>query len=247
MAGAPELFVICGTCGSEVSGYVTECPYCGTRLRKRAPKIERPQRAPEPPVRRKRSLPSRRAGGALKAHADLGRRPVVTIALVLAIAVGTILVSAFPVADVGVVGPIDGEWWRVASAPFFTTNVWYAAACAVTVALFGGLLEQRYGHLVVLAAFCLCGMGGIAAAAALETVPLALGANGAALGLLAIWAVRPVLALRRGGGSGADLPGVAVLALVLLLMPVAVEQASPTAGAVGLLAGLVCGLLAVRR
>ena len=28
-------------CGSEVSPYVTECPYCGTRLRKRAPKLER--------------------------------------------------------------------------------------------------------------------------------------------------------------------------------------------------------------
>jgi len=37
----PELFVICTNCGSEVSPYVTECPYCGTRLRKRAPKLER--------------------------------------------------------------------------------------------------------------------------------------------------------------------------------------------------------------
>ena len=41
MAGAPDLFVVCKNCGSEVSPYITECPYCGTRLRKRAPKIER--------------------------------------------------------------------------------------------------------------------------------------------------------------------------------------------------------------
>ena len=40
MAG-PELTVVCKSCGSEVSPYVTECPYCGTRLRKRAPKLER--------------------------------------------------------------------------------------------------------------------------------------------------------------------------------------------------------------
>ena len=40
MAG-PELSVVCKSCGSEVSPYVTECPYCGTRLRKRAPKLER--------------------------------------------------------------------------------------------------------------------------------------------------------------------------------------------------------------
>ena len=36
----PDLFVVCKNCGSEVSPYVTECPYCGTRLRKRAPKID---------------------------------------------------------------------------------------------------------------------------------------------------------------------------------------------------------------
>lgn len=33
--------MVCKHCGSEVSPYVTECPYCGNRLRKRAPKIER--------------------------------------------------------------------------------------------------------------------------------------------------------------------------------------------------------------
>src|SRR6059058_2683608 len=36
-----ELSVICKNCGSEVSPYVTECPYCGARLRRRAPKLER--------------------------------------------------------------------------------------------------------------------------------------------------------------------------------------------------------------
>ena len=36
-----ELSVVCKSCGAEVSPYVTECPYCGTRLRKRAPKLER--------------------------------------------------------------------------------------------------------------------------------------------------------------------------------------------------------------
>src|SRR3712207_6963529 len=36
MASGPDLFVVCKSCGSEVSPYITECPYCGTRLRKRA-------------------------------------------------------------------------------------------------------------------------------------------------------------------------------------------------------------------
>lgn len=42
-SGGPDLFVVCKACGSEVSPYITECPYCGQRLRKRAPKIERDQ------------------------------------------------------------------------------------------------------------------------------------------------------------------------------------------------------------
>lgn len=39
---SPDLFVVCKNCHAEVSPYITECPYCGTRLRKRAPRIERP-------------------------------------------------------------------------------------------------------------------------------------------------------------------------------------------------------------
>ena len=43
----PDLFVVCKNCGSEVSPYVTECPYCGQRVRKRAPKLDRSgRRAP---------------------------------------------------------------------------------------------------------------------------------------------------------------------------------------------------------
>ena len=45
MASGPDLFVVCKSCGSEVSPYITECPYCGTRLRKRAPKLERGRQA----------------------------------------------------------------------------------------------------------------------------------------------------------------------------------------------------------
>ena len=62
-----ELRVICKNCGSEVSPYVTECPYCGARLRKRAPKLERRGDALEakPPRRSaRRFIPSALRGGA---------------------------------------------------------------------------------------------------------------------------------------------------------------------------------------
>ena len=58
----PDLFVVCKNCGSEVSPYVTECPYCGQRVRKRAPKIDRSGGEPQPKRRaRARKLPRLRA------------------------------------------------------------------------------------------------------------------------------------------------------------------------------------------
>jgi membrane associated rhomboid family serine protease len=51
---SPDLFVVCKNCQAEVSPYITECPYCGTRLRKRAPKIERPDAPAKAPQRETR-------------------------------------------------------------------------------------------------------------------------------------------------------------------------------------------------
>ena len=48
---SPDLFVVCKNCQAEVSPYITECPYCGTRLRKRAPKIDRPDAPAKAPGR----------------------------------------------------------------------------------------------------------------------------------------------------------------------------------------------------
>src|SRR5947207_8917739 len=52
MAQMPDLNVVCKNCGAEVSPYITECPYCGNRLRKRAPKIDRDGRVAEKRRRR---------------------------------------------------------------------------------------------------------------------------------------------------------------------------------------------------
>ena len=76
------------SCGSEVSPYITECPYCGTRLRKRAPKLERggvPQGA-EGARAAGRTLRRLQPGEIPGIRAD--RRPYATIALVLASILG---------------------------------------------------------------------------------------------------------------------------------------------------------------
>jgi membrane associated rhomboid family serine protease len=251
----PDLYVVCKSCGSEVSPYITECPYCGQRLRKRAPKIERDADGASRPKLRKRapkpSLGPLRAGEIPGIKGDETRRPYVTILLVALSLAGYLVLVLASKADLVVFGDINGEWWRAASSPFLYVNLWYQLAAVLGIAIFGFLLERRHGPIVVFVLFALCGMGGIAAAAALETDPIAFGGNGAALGLFAAWALPLVLARRRGVEDEADLLGALAIAVCVAAMPIATPDANPTAGIVGLLAGGLAGFalsaLAPRR
>ena len=260
MARGADLFVVCKNCGSEVSPYVTECPYCGQRVRKRAPKIERggprAESAPKAPKRRRwRRSGSRERFQRMRPTADvsaLSGRPVATIALVAAsfLVYLVYFAGAFPASDVIVVGKLDGDWWKLGTAPFLHVGSGggivlaggaYQFATMVAVGIFGTLLERRHGALVVLIVALLCGAGGMLVAAAIESFPIAAGANGLALGLLAAWAVPDLLAWRRNREYEGDLLGTAVIAAVLLLMPVAVEPANAYAGVAGGLIGLLIG------
>jgi hypothetical protein len=246
-SGGPDLFVICKHCQSEVSPYITECPYCGHRLRKRAPKLYRDGRPAEKERRRARrrspvpSLGPLRRGEIPGIRPD--GRPYVTIALVGASLVLFVLIRAAVVGlgRVAVVGSLDHNTWQIFTAPFAYSNSGYAFVALFAIALFGWLVERRHGPLVVLLLFVAGGAGGMAVAAAVETFPIALGGNGAALALLVAWAIPDVRAARRGREFEGDLLGAAVFAVVLLLLPVAVDWADSLAGAVGLLAGAALG------
>src|SRR3989442_15992867 len=98
--------------------YVTECPYCGQRVRKRAPKLERGAEPDAVPRRRRRSLPRLRRDEIPGIAPET--RPYATIAIVVA-ALGTTLawVGGGTVFGLGaIVGPIAGGWWRVAPHAF---------------------------------------------------------------------------------------------------------------------------------
>jgi len=243
--GGPDLFVICKNCGSEVSPYITECPYCGNRLRKRAPKIDRDGRVAEKRRRRRPptpSLPRLRHGEIPGIRADA--RPYATIALVLAGMVGCLLwrTGAVAKADLAVTVKPDGHWWRVVTATFTYTNTGYAFAVLGTIALYGWLLERRHGPLTVLAVFVAGGIGGTAVAAVAYPVPVAMGAEGAAIAMLVAWAIPDLLALRAGEEVEGDLIGTAVIAAVVALMPLAARDASWLSVGVGAAVGVVFGL-----
>jgi membrane associated rhomboid family serine protease len=247
----PDLFVVCKNCGSEVSPYITECPYCGQRIRKRAPKIDRSGGEAQP-KRRRAKLPRLRAEEIEGIAPDT--RPYATFTLILA-CVATLVVYA---ADPGlldkayIIMPPQDEVWRWFAAPFLHADqLGYAFVALIPVAIFGTLLERRFGPLVPILVFVLAGAAGAGVAVTLETPPLlediplypVFGANGAALGMLCAWLVDDRLAARRGADRDNDLLGVYVIAAVLVLLSLTTEEANIGAAVGGAAAGILLGFL----
>jgi membrane associated rhomboid family serine protease len=254
MTSGADLFVVCKQCGSEVSPYITECPYCGHRLRRRAPKLPRaraPSRSPRGRTGLGRLLAGP-AGGARGLRSGLrsggGRwsatRPYATIVLVSASCVAWILWHAKPIVyfEMAIVGPLRGDWWKLFTSQFAYANGLYAFVTLLTIGIFGWLLERRHGPAVVLALFLGAGASGALAATAVYSFPLVSGGNGAALALLAAWAVADLEAARSGSFYDGDLLGTAAIAALVLAMPWAQGEGSWLAGVTGGAVGLAFGL-----
>jgi membrane associated rhomboid family serine protease len=172
-------------------------------------------------------------------------RPYVTGALIVIALLATIVTSTGQLSGYdlgGIYSPLAGDWWRVAATPFVYSNGGYEFVALVAIAIFGTLIERRFGSVAALVIFMLAGAGGAALAVALSDFPV-LGGNGAALGLLAAWVVDDRLSARRGTDRENDLIGVWVFAAVLLLIPVAEVDASFYAGLGGAAAGAVAGAI----
>lgn len=256
MAG-PELSVVCKSCGSEVSPYVTECPYCGTRLRKRAPKLERvgdEVRVQEDRRdRRRRKAAERRGRFAGRSGAvDLSSRPVATAIVLIASAALLIADRAtnLTVIDLGaIVGPVGDEWWRYFAAPFVYDDIGYLFACALAIAIFLPGVERRVGSVPALLLALGAGALGMLAADGIDSsfgdgITIAAGGNAIALGVLAAWLVLRDAERRADPTEEYDRIAVVVAVVVLLCLPLVEDFASVAAGLAGALVGAGCGLVA---
>jgi membrane associated rhomboid family serine protease len=248
----PDLFVVCKNCGSEVSPYVTECPYCGQRVRKRAPKLDRSRGEPEAKQRRRRArLPRLRPEEIAGIAPDT--RPYATFVLIAISLVTTLIYAADSTIDPGwLIPPVnDNEIWRWFASPFLYMDLLgYQFVVLLAVGIFGTLLERRFGPIAPVAVFVLAGAAGSALAVASGIGPLlsdanvypVIGGNGAALGLLCAWLVDDRMAARRGFDRESDLIGVYVAAVVLLLLSLAVLEANVAAAVGGAVTGALLGL-----
>ena len=243
-----ELSVICKNCGSEVSPYVTECPYCGTRLRKRAPKLERRGDSLEAqqPRRRRRRIP--RLGGASFAVSD--ERPYATIAVVLGSAILLLVQKATGYAlgsFGGLVIPIQEEWWRYFTAPFAYVDVGFLFVVGLALAIFGTGVERRLGTVrtaILLIASGSLGMLAAGAVADPDLFAVIAGGNGMALGAIAAWFVIRRAEVQGEIGEDFDLVGVAVCAAVVILLPLFAPTADWVAGLAGGAVGALAGFAA---
>ena len=257
-----ELSVICKNCGSEVSPYVTECPYCGARLRKRAPKLERKgdQFEPQRPKRRRRRLriprPSRSGGPrrAVSFSRSDSFRPYATLTVILGSAILLLIQKATgnPLSTFGgLIVPLNDQWWRYLTAPFAYIDVGYLFVVAVGLAIFATGVERRLGSAPTALLLLACGALGVLAAGGIAgangDITVIAGGNGMALGAVAAW-----FAIRRAESHGRideelDVIGVAVAAAVLIALPLFAPTANFFAclvgGAVGALAGLAATTL----
>lgn len=257
MAG-PELSVVCKSCGSEVSPYVTECPYCGTRLRKRAPELERSGdeirvREDRRERRRRKAAERRTRLGEHRARgADLAARPLATFVALLAPAILLVLERATDLDpyDLGaIIGPVGDQWWRYLAAPFVYDDLGYLFACGLAIAIFVPPIERRIGSVAAVLLILGCGALGMLAAAGLgssfgDGITVAAGGNGIALGALCAYLVMRDAERRADPTEEYDRLAILVAAVVLLALPLVEDFASVWAGLVGGLVGAGCGLAA---
>ena len=247
---------MCRSCGSEVSPYVTECPYCGHRLRKRAPKLEREgNEIRVHQSRREKRRAARRERARDRTPIDLGARPIAT-GVTLLIGALTLVVSSaagLGLEDTGaIVGPVESDFWRYLTAPFTYSDTGAFLVLALAIGVFGAAVERRLGTLPAAILILASGSLGMlaadaAASAGLTDYLVASGGNGIALGLLGAWLMLWLAEAKTHYSEPLDEIGIGVCAVVLLLLPLVDPSSDAIAGLAGGLVGLGMGSLANRR
>jgi hypothetical protein len=240
-----HLSVVCRSCGSEVSPYITECPYCGNRLRKRSPKLGSKQDPAIQAERRKRRSERR---SILASITDSGRalerKPAVTVALVVVAVVISAMVRAGLIAPVRLlsIGDLGAARWKILTAPYVQLNTAYAFVVLGAYVMFGSWFERVMGHVAALIVWIAAGAGGVWLAS-LGSLDVAAGALGPAV---AVTTARGFCAVEaRRDDEDQDVVGIAVTLAVLVLLPPLTVAASWYSVAAGVVVGMLAGAFAV--
>jgi membrane associated rhomboid family serine protease len=248
-----ELFVICNNCGSEVSPYVTECPYCGHRLRKRAPDLKKARKQEEKDekraARKREKLRAHYEGGSGEpspgSYLDGVRPPVATIGLILISVVVSLLarIDSWFALHLVFLGDVTGHPFQMVTAPFIQVGFGYGFVVLTAVAMFGAGIERRYGPIAAVVVWLVCGAFGVLVEASLAPVPFSNGALAAAVGMLTAWIV---VVANHEDMRDYDTLGLGAVGAVLLALPIATNEASVWTLVGGIVGGGLCGAVLMR-
>jgi membrane associated rhomboid family serine protease/DNA-directed RNA polymerase subunit RPC12/RpoP len=248
-----ELFVICNNCGSEVSPYVTECPYCGHRLRKRAPDLKKVKKQEEKDEKRAQKKRDKlravyEGGGEPQPGSYLGSAsnlPIATIVLVVASVVISLVarVDSWFALNLVFLGDLPGHLWQMLSAPLVQVGMGYGFVCLTGATIFGAGIEARFGPVVLVLSWAICGAFGVLAEYLIAPVPFTNGALAVAIGLMTAWLIVVVTQedLRDYDGIGLGAVGA-----VLLALPIVTDEASVWTLVGGLVGGGLVGAVLMR-
>lgn len=254
-----EFSVICSKCGSEVSPYVTECPYCGNRVRKRAPDLKKQRQLEEREERRaakqREKLRAQYEGGGSGAGAPSplfaeNSRPVATAVLVGIAIVASVIaasginrVSGWMLENLALHGEITDQPLALLTAPFLQYSFGYGFVSLGVFALFASGLERRFGALAPVAVWVLCGALGVLAEGLIATSPFSYGAYACAAGAFVAWTI---VVSRTEDLRDHDTIGIAAIAFLLCALPIATAAASVWSLIGGIVGGAICGAVLSR-
>ena len=221
------------SCGAEVSPYITECPYCGTRLRKRAPKLEQGRHAEGaalgaaasartlPAALRPGEIPGIRADRRPCVDDPAGRRRPSCCRPSSGAARAT---SARPTSR-----SISADRRRLVAARHHAVRLRLPPATrssrSARSSCSAGCSSAATAAWAPLLVFLVGGAAGSALVRrARPTCRSRSAATAPRWACSAAWTMRDLLGRRRGREDDADLLGVLAIALVLVLLPLAIER-----------------------
>lgn len=255
----------CPTCGAPVSPFVTECPFCGTDVRRRARftaarlRLRRrlkglsPKRLGRQSLAERRESPFPRGRGRSAPRLDPSTPYAVGILLIANLFAYLVFDARGDlISDPGalsVPAVKDGEFWRLITFQFLHTGIFELIFNLFLLVLFAVLVEQRYGHLAAVACYLIAGVAGGLVAVAIDSNIVAAGSTVSTFGLMGTWLVmisRP-RALEHHYPLGAGLIVVGLLLLYGALQD-GIDLWSQVGGlAAGLAFGAVVDRLQMRR
>jgi membrane associated rhomboid family serine protease/DNA-directed RNA polymerase subunit RPC12/RpoP len=248
-----ELFVICNNCGSEVSPYVTECPYCGHRLRKRAPDLKKVKKQEEKDEKRAQKKRDKfravyEGGGEPRPGSylsNMSQLPVATIVLVVTSVVISLVarVDSWVALNLVFLGDLPGHLWQLLSAPLVQGGFGYGFVCLTGATMFGAGIEARYGPIVLVLSWAVCGAFGVLAEYLIAPVPFTNGALAVAVGLMTAWLI---VVVTREDLRDYDGIGLGAVGAVLLALPIVTNEASVWTLVGGLIGGALVGSVLMR-